>query len=56
MSRAKKTKKAKKYSLTHRYRQVGEWLNHADKERGVKPNRIGYGDKPTQPPKENRPL
>lgn len=50
MSRAKKTKKAKKYSLTHSYRRITELLNHSDKERGIKPNRGGYGEK--NPPNE----
>lgn len=55
MSRAKKTKKAKKYSLMHSYRKIGEVLNHADNsaevlwlvsvERGIKPKRGGYGDR-----------
>lgn len=51
MSRAKKTKAAKRRSAIGLYRRVGEVLNHADKIVGKKPKRLGYGDK-AQNPKE----
>lgn len=55
MSKAKKTKKAKKYSAIHLYRHITEVLNHSDKEAGKKHNRGGYGDRnPKQPNLQER--